>query len=98
MTDRIGRAASPVSAKAWQRQPPKSCSRRGQLAHGSCIQAVPRKALKAGEFAQMSASECSRTYQNSSPGIDSAAWQGSTLPDGVTLSERRPQPPTQGFG
>ena len=28
----------------------------------------------------------------------SAAWQGSTLPDGVTLSERRPQPPTQGFG
>ena len=42
--------ASPVSAKAWQRQPPKSCSRRGQLAHGSFIQAVPRKALKAGEF------------------------------------------------
>jgi hypothetical protein len=87
-----------VSAKAWQRQPPKSCSRRGQLAHGSFIQAVPRKALKAGEFAQMSASECSRTFQNSSPVIDSAAWHGSTLPAGVTLSERRPQPPTHGFG
>ena len=28
----------------------------------------------------------------------SAAWQGSTLPEGVTLSERRPQPPTQAFG
>ena len=30
--------------------------------------------------------------------MDSAAWQGSTLPPGVTLSERRPQPPTHGFG
>src|SRR5438445_8734667 len=49
--------ASPVSAKAWQRQPPKSSSRRGQLAHGSFIHAVPRKALKAGEFAQISARE-----------------------------------------
>src|SRR5262249_41563566 len=56
-------AASPVSAKAWQRQPPKSTSRRGQLAHGSFIHAVPRKALKAGEFAQISASACSRTFQ-----------------------------------
>jgi hypothetical protein len=80
-----------VSAKAWQRQPPKSTSRRGQLAHGSFIHAVPRKALKAGEFAQISASDRSRTFQNSSPGIDSAAWQGSTLPAGVTLRDRRPQ-------
>jgi hypothetical protein len=46
----------------------------------------------------MSARECSVTDQNSSPGIDSAAWQGSTLPEGVTLSERRPQPPRQGLG
>ena len=46
----------------------------------------------------MSASECSRTDQNSRPGMDSAAWQGSTLPAGVTFSERRPQPPTHGFG
>src|ERR1700684_2886155 len=90
--------AFPVKAKAWQRQPPKSISRRAQDWHGSAIQAVPRKALKAGEFAQMSASECSRTDQNSRPGIDSAAWQGKTLPAGVTLSERRPQPPTHGFG
>src|SRR5437867_3456643 len=67
-------------------------------AHGSLIHPVPRKALKAGEFAQISASDRSRTFQNSSPVIDSAAWQGSTLPAGVTLSERRPQPPTQGFG
>ena len=48
--------------------------------------------------AQMSASECSRTDQNSRPGMNSAAWQGSTLPAGVTFSERRPQPPTHGFG
>ena len=54
--------------------------------------------MKAGEERQISASECSRTFQNSSPGMTSAAWQGSTLPAGVTLSERRPQPPTQGFG
>src|SRR5258708_6498065 len=40
----------------------------------------------------------SRTFQNSSPVIDSAAWQGSPLPAGVTWSERRPHPPTQGFG
>src|SRR5260370_711003 len=39
--------ASPVSAKAWQRQPPKSSKRPGQLAHGSCLQAVPRKAPNA---------------------------------------------------
>src|SRR5262249_15572543 len=91
-------AASPVKAKAWQRQPPKSTSRRMQLAHGSFIQAVPRNALNAGEFAQMSASECSRTFQNSSPVIDSAAWQGTPGPAGVTLRERRPQPPTQGLG
>src|SRR5262249_48869612 len=56
------------------------------------------ESIKAGEFAQISASACSRTFQNSRPGSASAAWQGSTLPAGVTLSERRPQPPTQGFG
>jgi len=46
---------------------------RGQLAHDSFIHAVPRKALKAGEFARMSASECPRTFQNVRPVIDSAA-------------------------
>src|SRR5262245_66205668 len=91
-------AASPKIAKSWQRQPPKSRSRRAQLAHGSFIQLVPRKALKAGECSQMSPSERSRTDQNSRPGMLSAAWHGSTRPEGVTLSERRPQPPTQGFG
>ena len=54
-----------------------------------------QKALVPGE---MSASEWSRTFQNSRSGIDSAAWHGSTRPMGVTLSERRPQPPTQGLG
>ncbi len=34
--------ASPVSAKAWQRQPPKSTSLNSQLLHGSGIQPVPR--------------------------------------------------------
>ena len=34
--------ASPVSAKAWQRQPPKSISRNSQLLQGSFIQPVPR--------------------------------------------------------
>ena len=37
-------AASPVIAKAWQRQPPKSISLRSQERHGSFIQSVPRKA------------------------------------------------------
>jgi len=85
-------------AMAWQRQPPQSISLKAQERQGAFIQSVPRKALKAGEFAQISASECSRTFQNSSPVMDSAAWQGSTLPMGVTLSERRAQPPVQGFG
>src|SRR6266851_3299121 len=34
--------ALPVSAKAWQRQPPKSISLNSQLRHGSGIQPVPR--------------------------------------------------------
>ena len=59
---------------------------------------MPRNAVKAGDAIHISVSECSRTDQNSRPGMLSAAWQGSTLPAGVTLSERRPQPPTQGFG
>ena len=53
MTDRVGRLASPVSAKAWQRQPPKSIWRRAQLRHGSGIQSVPRK-LERGEIRQIS--------------------------------------------
>src|SRR6185437_250203 len=89
--------ASPVRASAWQRQPPQSISRRSQERQGSRIQSVPRKALKAGFECQISASEWSRTLQNSSPGIDSAAWQGSALPDGETLIATRPHPPAQGF-
>jgi hypothetical protein len=96
MADRVGRAGvTGERERLAAAAPPKSNTRPAQLAHGTCIQAVPWKALEAGEFAQMSASECSRTDQNSRPGIDSAAWQGSTLPAGVTLGERRP--PTHGF-
>jgi hypothetical protein len=51
-TGSVARAA-PVSARAWQRQPPKSSNRRGQLAHGSRIQSVPRNALKAGDDCQI---------------------------------------------
>src|SRR5207245_1983826 len=35
-------AASPVTRKAWQRQPPKSWVRRSQVRHGSGIQSSPR--------------------------------------------------------
>ncbi len=75
-----------------------SLRRRGQLRRGSFIQSVPRKAWNAGECAQISPNECSRTFQNSRFGMVSAAWHGNTLPVGVTFKERRPQPPTQGFG
>src|SRR5262249_34541777 len=91
-------AASPVSAKAWQRQPPKSTSRRSQLRQGSRIHEVPRKALKACELFQISASGRSRTLSKARPGRLSAAWPGHTLPDGVTLKKRLAQPPMQGFG
>jgi hypothetical protein len=40
----------------------------------------------------------SRTDSKLSPVIDSAAWHGSTVPDGVTLMNWRPQPPMHDFG
>ena len=63
-------AASPVKAMAWQRQPPKSISARGQLRHGSFIQLVPRYFWKACPLSQMSARRFSLTLSNSRPGID----------------------------
>src|SRR4051812_19397361 len=90
--------ASPVSPKAWQRQPPKSMVLRGQEMQGSRIQSVPRNASNAGERSQMARSGYSRTLQNVRPGMLSAAWQGRTLPLGVTLSDCRPQPLRQGLG
>ena len=39
-------AASCASRNAWQRQPPKSCSRRSQLRQSSGIQSTPRIFLK----------------------------------------------------
>ena len=56
--------ASPVNAKAWQRQPPKSIARRSQLLHGSGIHASPRYAISAFEELQMSASDRSLTLSN----------------------------------
>ena len=46
----------------------------------------------------MSARRLSRTLSKASPGMVSAAWQGSALPDGVMLMLPRPQPPMQGLG
>ena len=54
-------SARPVIANAWQRQPPKSVNRRGQLRQGSCIQSVPRNALNAAPRYQISASGRSLT-------------------------------------
>src|SRR5690349_22800376 len=67
------RAASPVSAKAWQRHPPQSISRRSQERHGSGIQAVPRKRLNASERYQMSARLSLITEGKMKPGKVSAA-------------------------
>ena len=50
---------------------------------------VPRNAWNAGELCQICANGWSRTDQNSRPGMVSAAWHGSTRPDGVTFNERR---------
>ena len=46
----------------------------------------------------MSASGRSVTDSNRSDVMVSAAWQGSTLPDGVMFRFWRPQPPMQGLG
>jgi hypothetical protein len=50
-------SAAPVSANAWQRQPPKSTVLRGQLRQGSRIQSSPRNAWNASEFCQIHSSE-----------------------------------------
>ena len=48
-------------AMAWQRHPPKSMSLKAQDRQGYFIQDVPRKALNASEFSQMSRSGLSFT-------------------------------------
>lgn len=73
VTNRIGCAGIAGEREGLAAAAPKIQLRRGQLAHGCFIHAVPRKALKAGEFAQISASDRSPTFQNSRPVIDSAA-------------------------
>ncbi len=91
-------AASPAIAIAWQRQPPQSISRRSQLRQGSCIQSVPRNALKAGESRQISARLRSPKRSKVSERMVCAAWQGSTVPSGATMKASRAQPPMQGLG
>ena len=76
--------ASPASANAWQRQPPKSTCRSSQVRHGAGIQSSPRNARSAGESLQMSASGRSRTFSNASPVMLPAWWHGNTTPSGVT--------------
>ena len=83
---------------AWQRHPPKSISLKAQERQGSFIQEVPRKALNALEFSQISRSGLSLTLSKLRNLMLSAAWQGSTLPDGVMFMKPLPQPPMQGFG
>ena len=78
---------------AWQRQPPQSISRRSQPRHGSGIQSVPRKRLKASERYQMSARlAVAHRREVDAREWSRAAWQGTTVPDGVTFRNCRPQP------
>ena len=80
MADRVGRAGVTGERERLAAAAAEIDLAPRQLAHGSCIQAVPRKALKAGEFAQMSASECSRTDQNSRPGMDRQRGRAAPCP------------------
>src|SRR6267154_2687824 len=90
--------ASPASSRAWQRQPPKSCSRRSQVLQGPCIQSSPRNFWKAAEVSQISRRLRSFTLSKCNPGIICAAWQGRASPVGVMSISLRPQPPMQGLG
>src|SRR5581483_7842312 len=92
------RVASPVMAKAWHRQPPQSISLRSQERHGSGIHSVPRKAWNALELCHISSRLRWRTLSKDKVVMDSAAWQGSTWPDGEILRKRPPHPPIQDFG
>ena len=89
MADRVGRAGVTgkrerlaAAAAEIDLAPRTACAR---LLHpgGSA------EGIEGRRFARMSASECSRTDQNSRPGMDSAAWQGD-LPAGVTFSDAAP--------
>src|SRR2546425_9246680 len=88
-------AASPVTRKAWQRQPPKSWVRRSQVRHGSGIQSSPRNRRNDEDSSQIQRSDFSFTFSNSRPGITPAAWHGRALPEGSTTMSRRAQPPMQ---
>ena len=92
-------AASPVSASAWQRQPPKSTSlqRAGAAGLGHPVGAA--EALEGRALLPDPAQRSwSRTMANSRPGMLAAAWQGSTLPCGVTLRMRAAPAAHAGLG
>src|SRR4029077_9802627 len=92
-------AAFPVSNAAWQRQPPKSISRGGQLRQGSGIHSVPRNRLKLSDSRQIQSSARVRTFSKRKSGMaDEAVGQGSTSPNGFTVRYRCPQPLRHGFG
>ena len=89
-------AASPRTASAWQRQPPKSISRRSQDRQGSrhpvgAAEGLERRRVRP-DVRQRRGRAPTRIP---GPGMVSAAWHGSTRPDGVTFSDRRAQPPMQ---
>src|SRR5262249_33448232 len=65
--------ASPARRSAWQRQPPKSCVRRSQDLHGSCIQDSPRNFWNASLEFQISRSDSSFTFSKRKPGMTAAA-------------------------
>src|SRR5437660_8000420 len=79
-------AAFPVINAAWQRQPPKSISRCGQLRHGSGIHSVPRKRVKLSDSRQIQSRSRARTFSKRKSGMaEDAVGQGSTSPIGLTV-------------
>src|SRR5579864_5340784 len=99
-SEHVGSVAAglPVSRKAWQRQPPKSSPRLSQLRQGSGIHSSPRNLRNDSDSCQIHSSDFSRTFSKNSPGSTSAAWHGSTLPDGLTSINLLPQPPMHALG
>ena len=77
------RPRSPVSSAAWQRQPPKSTSRRSTTTAGLGHPAVPRKRLNASESRPDPAEGSVPDVLEPQPAIAPAVGQGSTSPTGI---------------
>ena len=69
-----------------------------RLRHGSGIQSVPRNRVEGRRFAQISASECSRTDPEFEARDGLGGVAGQDLARRRDVEERRPQPPMQGLG